>query len=46
MPSPEIMKWFIYTMFDNCLMYSSLKATDPQFFAKVLFAINSALQIH
>jgi hypothetical protein len=33
-------------MFENRLMYSSLHAADPQFFAKVLFAIDSALQIH
>ncbi len=33
-------------MFDNRLMYSSLQAADTKFFAKVLFAINSALQIH
>jgi hypothetical protein len=33
-------------MFENRLMYSSLQAMDPQFFAHVLFAINSALQIH
>jgi len=33
-------------MFENRLMYSSLHATDNQFFAKVLFAIDSTLQIH
>jgi hypothetical protein len=33
-------------MFNNHFMYSSLQAADPQFFAKVLFAIDSALQIH
>jgi hypothetical protein len=33
-------------MFDNRLMYSSLRAADTQFFAKVLFAINSTLQIN
>jgi len=27
-------------------MYSSIQAADQQFFAKVLFAIDSALQIH
>ncbi len=33
-------------MFENHLIYSSLQVGDPQFFAKVLFAIDSALQIH
>jgi hypothetical protein len=33
-------------MYKNHLMYSSLQAADPSFFAKVLFAIDSALQIH
>jgi len=33
-------------MYKNRLMYSSLHAADPYFFAKVLFAIDSALQIH
>ncbi len=33
-------------MFESRLMYSSIQAADQQFFAKVLFAIDSALQIH
>jgi len=33
-------------MFENRHMYSSIQAADQQFFAKVLFAIDSALQIH
>lgn len=33
-------------MYQNRIMYSSLHATDPSFFAKVLFSIDSALQIH
>jgi hypothetical protein len=33
-------------MYENRLMYSSLQASDPSFFAKVLFAIDNALQIH
>ncbi len=33
-------------MYQNRLMYSSLQATDPAFLTKVLFAIDSALQIH
>lgn len=33
-------------MYENCLMYSSLQAADPTFCAKVLFSIDSALQIH
>ncbi len=33
-------------MFESRLMYSSIQAADQQFFAKVLFAIHSTLQIH
>jgi hypothetical protein len=33
-------------MYKNRLMYSSLQASDPSFFCKVLFAIDNALQIH
>jgi hypothetical protein len=33
-------------MYQNRIMYTSLQTTDPSFFAKVLFAIESALQIH
>jgi hypothetical protein len=33
-------------MYENRLMYSSLHASDPAFFTKVLFAIDNALQIH
>jgi hypothetical protein len=33
-------------MIENRLIYSSIQAADQQFFAKVLFAIDSALQIH
>jgi hypothetical protein len=33
-------------MYENRLMYSSLHASDPSFFTKVLFAIDNALQIH
>ncbi len=33
-------------MYQNLIMYTSLQTTDPFFFTKVLFAIDSALQIH
>jgi hypothetical protein len=33
-------------MYDNRLIYSSLYGSDPAFFAKVSFSIESALQIH
>jgi hypothetical protein len=33
-------------MYDNRLIYSSLYSSDSGFYAKVLFAIDSALQIH
>jgi hypothetical protein len=33
-------------MYENRLIYTSLQASDPSFFAKVLFAIDNALQIH
>jgi hypothetical protein len=33
-------------MYDNRLIYSSLYGSDPSFYAKVLFAIDSALQVH
>ncbi len=33
-------------MYKNRLMYTSLQGTDPAFYAKVLFAIDNALQTH
>jgi hypothetical protein len=33
-------------MYENRLMYSSLQASDPTFFTKVLFVIDNALQTH
>jgi hypothetical protein len=33
-------------MYENQLIYASLQASDPSFFAKVIFAIDNALQIH
>ena len=33
-------------MYQNCIMYTSLQTSDPSFFTKVLFVINSTLQIH
>jgi hypothetical protein len=33
-------------MYENRLMYSSLQASNPSFFAKVLLSINNALQIY
>jgi hypothetical protein len=33
-------------MYQNCIAYISLQKSDPVFFTKVLFAIDSALQIH
>ncbi len=33
-------------MYESRLMYTSLQALDPSFFAKVLFAIDNPLQIH
>jgi hypothetical protein len=33
-------------MYQNRIMYTSLQTTDSSFFAKVLFAIDSSLQIH
>jgi hypothetical protein len=33
-------------MYENRLMYTSLQASDPFFFARVLFSIDNALQIH
>jgi hypothetical protein len=33
-------------MYENRLMYTSLQASDPYFFARVLFTIDNALQIH
>ncbi len=33
-------------MYKNRLMYSSLQASNPTFFMKVLFTIDNALQIH
>jgi len=33
-------------MYANRIMYSTIQALDPYFFAKLLFAIDSALQSH
>jgi hypothetical protein len=44
--SASFLKDWADHMYENRLMYSSLQASDPTFFAKVLFAIDNALQIH
>ncbi len=44
--SAKFLKGWDDHMYKNRLMYSSLHAAEPYFFAKVLFAIDSALQIH
>jgi hypothetical protein len=44
--SASFLKNWVYHMYKNHLMYMSLQASDPYFFAKVLFAIDNALQIH
>lgn len=33
-------------MYENRLLYTSLQSSDPYFFAKVMFTIDNALQIH
>lgn len=33
-------------MYENCLMYSSLQASNSYFFARGLFTIDNILQIH
>lgn len=33
-------------IYDNRLIYSSIYASDPSFYAKILFTIDNALQIH
>jgi hypothetical protein len=33
-------------IYDNRLIYSSIYASDPHFYAKILFTIDNALQIH
>jgi hypothetical protein len=38
--------WANHIMYENRLIYTSLQASDSSFFAKVLFAIDNALQIH
>jgi hypothetical protein len=44
--SATFLKEWADHMYENRLMYTSLQASDPSFFAKVLFAIDNALQIH
>jgi hypothetical protein len=44
--SASFLKDWADHMYKNRLMYTSLQASDPFFFAKVLFAIDNALQIH
>jgi hypothetical protein len=44
--SSTFLKDWAYQMYKNRLMYTSIQAADPYFFAKVLFTIVNALQIH
>jgi hypothetical protein len=44
--SATFIKGWADHMYENRLMYTSLQASDPSFFTKVLFAIDNALQIH
>jgi len=40
-----LQEWFDH-IYDNCMIYTSSQASDPYFFAKVMFAIDNALQNH
>jgi hypothetical protein len=44
--SASFLKEWADHMYENRLIYTSLHAADPSFFAKVLFVIDNALQIH
>jgi len=44
--SASFLQSWIDHMYDNRLRYSSFQASDPYFFAKVLFTIDNALQTH
>jgi len=44
--SSMFLKEWTNHMYDNHLIYSSTYASNPQFYAKLLFTINNALQIH
>jgi hypothetical protein len=44
--SATFLEDWAHHMYQNRIMYSSLQTSDPYFFTKVLFAIDSALQIH
>jgi len=44
--SAQFLKEWADHMYSNRIMYSTIQASDPFFFAKVLFAIDSALQVH
>jgi hypothetical protein len=40
-----LQEWFDH-IYDSCMIYTSSQASDPYFFAKVMFAIDNALQNH
>jgi hypothetical protein len=44
--SATFFKNWVDHMYKNRLMYTSLQVSDPFFFARVLFSIDNALQIH
>jgi len=44
--SAQFLKEWADHMYANRIMYSTIQASDPYFFAKLLFAIDSALQSH
>jgi len=44
--SAQFLKDWADHIYANRIMYSTIQASDPYFFAKVLFAIDSALQSH
>jgi hypothetical protein len=44
--SASFLQGWVDHMYDNRLLYSSSHASDPHFFAKVMFTIDSALQKH
>jgi hypothetical protein len=44
--SASFLRDWVNHMYENRLIYTSLQASDPSFFTKVLFTIDNALQIH
>jgi hypothetical protein len=44
--SASFLQGWVDHMYDNRILYSYMQSSDPQFFAKVMYKINSALQSH